>query len=157
MLKQLIWLSISIIVILADRFSKILALEHLTLHQPLALMPGFNFTLAFNTGSAFSFLASAGPWHHYFFILLTLAIALILLVWLMRSSKEKMLSFSLSLLIGGALGNLWDRLQYGHVVDFIDLYFKNYHFATFNIADVAITLATIGLLYQYILKREMEN
>lgn len=153
MLKQLIWLSVSIIILLVDRFSKVAALENLTLHQPLAVMPGFNFTLAYNTGSAFSFLASAGAWHHYFFIILTVVIAGILLIWLMRSPKEKMLNFSLALLIGGALGNLWDRLEYGHVVDFIDWYYKDYHFATFNVADAAITLATVSLIWKLILKK----
>lgn len=153
MLRQLMWLSISIIVVIADRLSKMWALEYLELHQPLAVMPGFNFTLAFNTGSAFSFLASAGAWHHYFFILLTMLIAIILLVWLFRLPKqEKMTSLSLSLLIGGALGNLWDRLQYGQVVDFVDWYYKSHHFATFNIADAAITLAAIGLFFKCICK-----
>lgn len=155
MLRQLIWLCASILVIIADRLSKMWALEHLELHQPVAVMPGFNLTLAFNTGSAFSFLASAGAWHHYFFVLLAIIIAIILLIWLMRlSSQEKMISFSLSLLIGGALGNLWDRLQYGQVVDFVDWYYKDYHFATFNIADVAITLAAIGLLIHHLFRKE---
>ncbi len=106
-----------------------------------------NITLAFNTGAAFSFLNTAGPWHHWFFAVFSLSMSIALMVWLMLTKQKSMgLLLGISLILGGALGNLLDRFFLGHVVDFIDVYYQNHHWPAFNIADSAICLGALFIL-----------
>ncbi len=141
------WLWLTLLVIILDQVSKAMAVQWLTLYQALPVLPGFNLTLVHNTGAAFSFLSEAGGWQRYFFIALTLVISLVLLIWLTRLPAGKsMLAGALALILGGAVGNLWDRLHYGYVVDFIEVYYNQWSWPVFNIADSAITLGAALLI-----------
>jgi signal peptidase II len=136
-----------LLVVFFDQLSKWLAEHYLVLGEPLAVLPSLNLTLAYNTGAAFSFLHNAGGWQNTFFIVVAVVIGAIILVMLRRTAlHERQLRIALWLVLGGAVGNLIDRLRIEKVVDFIDFYVGNWHFATFNIADSAITIGAILLV-----------
>ena len=138
---------IALLIIIVDQASKYLAEQLLVLHQPVAIIPFLNFTLAYNTGAAFSFLHQAGGWQNTFFIAIALLMSLVLLVILYRTPrKELQFTVSLWLVLGGAIGNVIDRLRLQKVVDFIDFYVGQWHFATFNVADMAISLGAFLLI-----------
>ena len=140
------WYALSAVVLLLDQGSKLLADARLVFHEPVGLLPFFNLRLAYNTGAAFSFLGNAGGWQRWFFAGISVLVISVLVVWMRRLKPEQwQLSAAFALIIGGALGNLIDRLVYGHVIDFIDVYYKTWHWPTFNIADSAITVGA-GLL-----------
>lgn len=144
-IKQWSW--ITVLVIILDQLSKILADQLLQYHQPVAIMPLFNFTLMYNKGAAFSFLASAGGWQRWFFLILTTAVSVFLYFWLKKLKTHQVLQYtSLALILGGAIGNLIDRAIYGHVIDFLDVYYQQHHWPAFNIADSAITVGAILLI-----------
>lgn len=140
-IKNLVWLLLSIVIIFFDQLTKLYAIKYLSLYQPLPLMPFFNLTLAHNTGAAFSFLGAESGWQRWFFVGTALIVSMLCLAWLYRlPTKGKLLLAAIGLLLGGALGNLWDRLVYGYVIDFIDLYVGDWHWPIFNIADAAICI-----------------
>ena len=143
-LKNWLFLLISIIVILADQYTKIMIMAHLLPYEIISLLPMLNFILVYNTGAAFSFLANAGAWHHWFFLIFGFTMSGILCYWLWRASVTTQ-KFFLALILGGAIGNLIDRLHFGHVIDFIDVYYKTYHWPAFNLADSAICIGILGL------------
>jgi signal peptidase II len=117
------------------------------LYRPWEVFPWLSLTLAHNYGAAFSFLSDAGGWQRWFFTVLAVAVSLVLIVWLLRLSRsEWRTGLSLGLIIGGAVGNLIDRVKLGYVIDFIDVYYKTSHWPAFNIADSAITCGVIFLL-----------
>ncbi len=137
---------IAIVVILLDQFTKLWAEAALSYAQPVPVFPGFNLTLLYNKGAAFSFLGDAGGWQRWFFLALALGVSGWLVLWLRKlGEQERWMGLSLSLLIGGALGNAIDRVYLGHVVDFIDLYCCGYHWPAFNIADSAISVGAVLL------------
>lgn len=141
------WLLLSGTVIILDQWTKHLAFVHLIPYDPMPVLPILNWTLAFNTGAAFSFLNDAGGWQKVFFTIFSLSISLVLLIWLFRLPKEKKgTACALSLILGGALGNVIDRFHYGYVIDFIDVYYKHYHWPAFNIADSAIFIGAVLLI-----------
>lgn len=143
------WLWLSTLLVALDQASKWLALERLAPYEAVPLLPGFNLTLMFNTGAAFSFLSNAGGWQRWGLSLLALVLSVALTFWLRRLSRAEVLSaVGLALIIGGAIGNLWDRLVYGYVVDFIDLYVADWHWPAFNIADSAITVGAALLVWE---------
>ena len=147
-----VWLGLTAIVILLDWYSKQLASDALELYRPQEVFSWLNITLAHNYGAAFSFLSDAGGWQRWFFIVLASGVSLVLLVWLLRlPRKEWLTALGLSLILGGAIGNLVDRIQLGYVVDFIDVYYKNWHYPAFNVADSAITCGVILLLLDVLL------
>jgi signal peptidase II len=144
MLKYL-WLSLAIII--ADQISKTVMVNWLGLYERVAVLPFFNLTLAHNTGAAFSFLAGAGGWQRWFFVALAVVISLVLVIWLKRLAQTaKLEAISLALIIGGAIGNVIDRLVYGFVIDFLDVYVGTYHWPAFNIADSAICVGAVLLI-----------
>lgn len=146
-MKKWPWFVLSLLVLLADQASKYWATTYLIPYQPEPLFPMVNFTLAYNTGAAFSFLSGAGSWHRWFFAGFSIVMSLILIVWLIRIPvKAKLQSAAVSLILGGAVGNLYDRAVLGHVTDFIDVYYKNHHWPVFNLADSAICIGAILLL-----------
>lgn len=154
-MKKWYWFVISLLVILADQASKYWAGTHLMPYKPMPVFPMLNFTLAFNTGAAFSFLSWAGEWHRWFFAVFSLLVSMVLIFWLYKySEKARTQTMGVSLILGGAVGNLIDRAFQGYVVDFIDVYYKHYHFATFNIADSAICVGAALLVLDLLIHRE---
>ena len=146
------WLWLSGLVIALDQLSKWLAESLLALHQPVPVLPSFNLTLMYNTGAAFSLLADAGGWQRWFFLLLSLAVSVVLFIWIGRLKPgEKRLAAALSLILGGALGNFIDRALHGHVIDFIQVYYDHWYWPAFNIADSAITIGAILLIIDSLL------
>jgi len=140
-------LFIVVISVVADQVTKNVAEQLLVLHQPIAVIPFFNFTLAYNEGAAFSFLSEAGGWQRWFFVVLSAVISIVLIFWIGQLKKyEKLTRISLALVLGGAIGNLIDRALYGKVVDFLDVYYQAWHWPTFNIADCCISVGAVGLL-----------
>jgi signal peptidase II len=133
------WLWIALLVIALDQWSKYAATIYLDYADPVHVIPFFNLTLLHNTGAAFSFLSEAGGWQRWFFATIAVVVSLVIVVWIARLEKEqRWLAVALALVLGGAIGNLWDRLYLGYVIDFIDVYYKSYHWPAFNIADSAI-------------------
>lgn len=145
---KLHWLWLSVLVIALDLWSKNIVLHALEFRQRLTVIPGyFDWTHVYNTGAAFSFLAGESGWQRWFFAAIAVAVGAVLLVWLKRlKSHETWLAVALALVLGGALGNLYDRIVLGHVVDFILVHWQNrYYFPAFNVADSAITVGAIML------------
>ena len=141
-----LWLGFSLLIVVVDQWTKALALAHLDYGQPVRLLPVFNLTLQYNTGAAFSFLSGAGGWQRWFFSAVAVLASLVICIWLARLHRgETMLAISLSLILGGAIGNLWDRLTLGYVVDFISVHYQQWYFPTFNAADSAVTVGA-GLM-----------
>jgi signal peptidase II len=141
------WLLMSVVIVILDLWTKGLATESLTLYRPVELTSWLNMTLAHNYGAAFSFLSDAGGWQRWLFTGLAAVVTLVLIVWLLRlPANEKVTAAALGLIIGGAVGNLIDRINNGYVVDFIDVYYRNWHWPAFNLADSAITGGVILLL-----------
>ena len=142
------WLALSLAIIGLDQWTKMLAQTGLTYHEPVAIAPFVNFTLTFNPGAAFSFLGDAGGWQRWLFIGIGVVVSAILVVWLVRLPRERGygLPLALALLIGGALGNVWDRIAIGMVVDFIDVHWRGWHWPALNVADSAITMGAALLV-----------
>lgn len=141
------WLWLSVAVIVLDQATKYLASSHLELHQPVALLPFLNLTLMHNLGAAFSFLSEAAGWQRWFFTTVALVVSTVIAVWLHRLQPGQLwLAAALALILGGALGNVWDRLVLGYVVDFIDVYVGRWHWPAFNIADSAIFVGAVMVL-----------
>jgi signal peptidase II len=141
------WVWLSLLVFALDQFTKSLAVKYLVLHAPLPVFPGLNLTLVHNTGAAFSLLRDAGGWQRWVFIALAVVIAACIVVWLARlPARRGWLACALALVLGGALGNLWDRISLGYVIDFIDVYYAHWHWPAFNLADSAITAGAVMLV-----------
>lgn len=142
-----IWLLVSLLVVVLDMWTKHIATQHLTLYRPLELTSWLNMTLAHNYGAAFSFLSDAGGWQRWLFTILALAVTGVLIVWLLRlPATDRLTAAALALIIGGAIGNLLDRIRHGYVVDYIDVYYRDWHWPAFNLADSAITCGVVLLL-----------
>ncbi|SFN20473.1 signal peptidase II [Dokdonella immobilis] len=143
------WLLLSVAIVIADQLSKLAILAHFQLHETLPLIPGLlNLTLAFNDGAAFSFLQNAGGWQRWFFTVLAFGVSAVLVVWLRRTSRgDWRTALPLSLVVGGAIGNVIDRVRLGHVVDFIDVHYAGWSFPAFNVADSAISVGAVLLLF----------
>lgn len=159
------WLAIAALVLAVDQITKHLAEALLVLHEPVGVLPYFNFMLAYNTGAAFSFLAWAGGWQRWFFVVLALVVSAVILGWLRRlGPDERFQGVALSLILGGAVGNVVDRILFGHVIDFIDVYYVaaaqcsmlfapeavagglRCHWPAFNIADSAISAGAVMMI-----------
>lgn len=132
------WLGIATVVILLDQVSKITVAKTFAYGQVKAITSFFNLTLVYNKGAAFSFLASESGWQRYLFTGLGIVAALAIVVMLKRHAGQRMFCWALALILGGAIGNVIDRLLYGHVIDFLDFYVPGWHFPAFNVADSAI-------------------
>ncbi len=146
-LKNFHWLWLSLLAIIVDQWTKYLAVTHLVPFQATELTTYFNLTLLFNTGAAFSLLDQAGGWQQWLFMIVTLFVSSVILVWLYRLPRGRSWSaFALSLILGGAIGNLIDRIRLGYVIDFIDFHIHQYHWYVFNLADAFITVAAIILI-----------
>ena len=145
--SKLGWLLLAVAIAAADLFTKKLVSSNLSLGEVIYILPIFDLVLAHNSGAAFSFLADQGGWQRWFFISLTLVTCLFLYGWLNSLAKqEKWLALALTLILGGALGNFYDRLTLGYVVDFLSFHWQGYYFPAFNLADAAITCGAVLLL-----------
>jgi signal peptidase II len=141
------WYLLAVVVILLDQYTKGLASGALEYARPVEIFSWFNLTLQHNTGAAFSFLSDAGGWQRWFFTGVAVVISIALVVWLATAERDNwLLALSLALILGGAIGNLWDRLALGYVVDFISVHWRDWYFPAFNIADSAITVGAACML-----------
>ncbi len=141
------WLWVSALVMALDLATKAMASHYLVLYQPVPVFPGFNWTLAHNPGAAFSFLSTESGWQRWFFSAIALVVSIGITIWIKRlTPTQTMLAVSLALVLGGALGNLWDRATLGYVVDFIDVYYQQSHWPAFNLADSAISVGAALLI-----------
>lgn len=141
------WLWLSVIVIGLDQGTKYLASTELQFHIPVEVMPSFNWFLAHNTGAAFSFLSDAGGWQRWFFVGLAALVSVIIYSWLKKLDRSQVwLASALALILGGAIGNVIDRIYHGYVIDFIQWYYASYYWPSFNIADAAISLGAAILI-----------
>lgn len=145
--NALLWLVLSAVVLVLDLWTKEIALTHLALHEPVPVIDGLlNWTLTYNYGAAFSFLSDASGWQRWFFSALAVGVSVMLAFWLSRTPRHDWRqALPFALVIGGAIGNLIDRLRHGYVVDFIDAYWNTSHWPAFNIADSAIVAGAIGI------------
>jgi signal peptidase II len=140
------WLGIALILLIADQFTKVLILGYYRLGDSTTVTSFFNIVRAHNTGAAFSFLAAASGWQRWLFTGIAVA-AVVFIVWMLRTHPgQKLFCLSLACILGGAVGNLVDRLLHGYVVDFLQFHYAGWYFPAFNIADSGITLGAIGLV-----------
>ena len=147
------WLSLSAVVVLLDQLSKASISGHFIYGESLTVTSFFNLVLAHNQGAAFSMLNDAGGWQRWMFSLIAV-VASAWIIWLLRQhERQKLFCFGLSMILGGALGNLIDRIAYGYVVDFLDFYWNVYHFPAFNLADSAITCGAAILLWESLVNK----
>lgn len=145
-MPMLKWLWLSTLVFVLDQASKVWVVENFDLYESIKLLPSLNLTYVHNTGAAFSFLSSAGGWQRWFFVAVTLVAVTILIIWLMRLKlHERWTAVTLTLILGGALGNLFDRIAYAYVIDFVDVYYGTWHWPVFNVADAAISVG-VGMM-----------
>jgi len=146
-LKARPYLLLALLLLVLDQLSKLWVLSVFEPYEVLPVLPVFNLTLVFNPGAAFSFLSDAGGWQRTFFIVLSSLISIGLVVWLIRLRRgERLTGIALGMILGGALGNLIDRIRLGKVVDFLDFYWQQWHWPTFNLADSAITVGVVIML-----------
>lgn len=140
-----LWIAVAVFV--CDQLTKFLAADHLLRHGEISLAPFLNLVLVHNTGAAFGFLSSAGGWQNIFFIVVAAGASVFILwmLWRLRAA-DRLLAVALMLVLGGALGNLADRLVHGYVIDFIDVYYRTWHWPAFNVADSAITIGAVLLI-----------
>ncbi len=142
-----LWLLISVAVFALDQVTKLWIQDNFVLGERQLLLPFFNLVHVHNYGAAFSFLSDQPGWQRWFVLAVTSVISVVLLVWLTRlQAQQKLLALSLALILGGALGNLYDRAVYGYVVDFIDWHVNGYHWPAFNIADAGISCGAVLLI-----------
>ncbi len=147
-----LWLGLAVVVLLADQLTKILILGHYQLGDSTMVTSFFNVVRVHNAGAAFSFLSDASGWQRWLFIGIG-AVAMVLIVWMLRSNPtQRLFSAALTLILGGAMGNVLDRLLYGYVVDFIDVHWAGWHFPAFNVADSAISLGAAALILDELLR-----
>ena len=154
-LVALRWYALALVVIVLDQYTKGLASTGLEYARPVQVFPWFNLTLQHNTGAAFSFLNDAGGWQRYFFTVVAIGISAALVVWLYVMPRGQwLLALSLGLILGGALGNVWDRMALGYVVDFISVHYGGHYFPAFNLADSAISVGAACLILDSFITRD---
>ena len=156
-MKKHIWIFITILVFALDRVTKILVMNYLPLEEPINILPMFNLFLTFNTGAAFSFLEQADGWQEWLFKAIAVGVSVSLIIWQFKiTTKHLWLKTALALIIGGTLGNLYDRVIFHKVIDFLDFYFRQWHYPVFNIADSAICVGAIMLIID-IMRKERKT
>jgi signal peptidase II len=141
------WLGLALIILLADQFTKTLVVGYYQLGDSTRLTSFFNLVRVHNPGAAFSFLAGAGGWQRWFFTVIGIAAALIITWFLRQHAGQKLFAFALACILGGAIGNVVDRVLYGYVVDFLDFHYAGWHFPAFNVADSAISIGVACLIW----------
>ena len=148
----LAWLGWALLLLIADQFTKVLILGYYQLGDSTKVTTFFNIVRVHNSGAAFSFLAGAGGWQRWFFTAIGIGAAL-LMVWLLKKhAGQKLFAFAIASILGGAVGNVIDRVLYGYVVDFLDFHWRGWHFPAFNVADSAITIGAACLILDELLR-----
>jgi signal peptidase II len=142
----LLWMAFALLVVVLDQFLKILVVREFVYGESRPVTSFFNLVLVYNKGAAFSFLADAGGWQRWFFTVLGLAVGGFIVWMLFRHAGQKLFCLAMSLILGGAIGNVIDRIAYGHVVDFLDFHVRGYHWPAFNLADCAITVGAVLII-----------
>ena len=146
------WLGLALLILIADQFTKVLILGYYKLGDATYVTSFFNVVRVHNSGAAFSFLANAGGWQRWFFTGIGISAA-IFIIWMLKSHPgQKLFSFALACILGGAIGNVIDRSLYGYVVDFLDFHYAGWHFPAFNIADSAISIGAVCLILDELLR-----
>jgi len=149
------WFLLAAVVLILDQVSKFWITTSMFLYESIGIIPFFQLTYVQNQGAAFSFLDDAGGWQRWFFIGLSLVASIFITLWLSRLPKtEKLQCVGLAMVLGGAIGNLIDRVIYGYVIDFLDVYYQHWHWPVFNLADSAITVGVFVLLLDSFRNRE---
>lgn len=146
------WLILSLLIVIFDQLTKNIVLHGLSYAQRIQIFDFFDITLLFNTGAAFSFLADYGGFQRWLFTIIAILAVVLILYWLYKYQRQTLFCTALSLILAGAIGNLYDRLALGHVVDFLLFYWRDWYFPAFNIADISITCGAILLLLDEILR-----
>ena len=141
------WLLLSAVIVVVDLATKALVSGAFQYGEVRPVLPFFNLVLVHNTGAAFSFLAGASGWQRWFFTIITIAISIFIVMMLRKHHQDRLMACALALVLGGALGNLYDRLTLGHVVDFVQLHAAGWYFPAFNVADSAITVGVALLIW----------
>ena len=150
--SMLPWLALALIIVLADQLTKVLIVGYYEYGDSTHITSFFNLVRVHNHGAAFSFLASSGGWQRWLFTGIGVGAA-VLIIWLLRSHPgQKLFALALACILGGAIGNVIDRVMYGYVVDFLDFHWKTWHFPAFNIADSAITVGAVLLILDELLR-----
>jgi signal peptidase II len=141
------WYALSLLVIVLDQISKWVVLQNVSFGEPIYVAPFWNWVLTYNPGAAFSFLADQSGWQRWFFTALAIGVSIWIALELRRHAEDKWLSLALSLVMGGALGNVIDRIRFGAVVDFIQWHVAGFYWPAFNVADAAISVGAVLLLF----------
>lgn len=151
-LRLIHWLALALVLVLADQFTKVLVLGSFQLGEGIPVTGYFNLVRVHNAGAAFSFLAGASGWQRWFFTALGL-VAAVVIVWMIKNHPgQRLFCLALACILGGAVGNVIDRVLYGYVVDFLDFHWAGMHFPAFNVADSAISLGAVGLILDELLR-----
>jgi signal peptidase II len=146
------WLGLALLVLIADQLTKVMILGYYRLGDATQVTSFFNVVRVHNSGAAFSFLASASGWQRWFFTAIGVAAA-VFIIWMLRSHPgQRLFSFALACILGGAIGNVIDRSMHGYVVDFLDFHYRSWHFPAFNVADSAITIGAVCLVLDELLR-----
>lgn len=152
------YLAISLIFIVLDQVTKIWILNNLDLYQDINILPFFDITHVHNYGAAFSFLSDQGGWQRYFFTIIAVVISVLLIYWMYKTPKrQKTLLWAYCLILGGAIGNVADRINYGYVVDFLHFYYQSWSFPAFNVADIAISIGAFLLIVDALIEYKNEK
>lgn len=152
------WIWLAVAVVFFDQLSKYIASTSLEMYQPIAVMPMFNWTLMHNPGAAFSFLANESGWQRWFFTAIAVVVSVVLFFWIKRLEQhEKWQAIALTLILGGAVGNVIDRIWFGYVIDFIQIYYEQWYWPAFNIADSAISIGVAMIIIDSIREYRAEK
>jgi signal peptidase II len=147
------WLGLAALVVVVDQLTKLAVTRSLTYDQSIAVTPFFDLVVIYNPGAAFSFLSDASGWQRWFFVVLALVISVWLLLLLRRHAAEKLLPLALALILGGAIGNVIDRILFGAVIDFLYFHLGKYYWPAFNVADSAISVGVVLMIWDQIRPR----
>jgi len=152
------WLWLAVIFLVLDQASKLYVVANFSLFESINVMPMFNLTYVQNPGAAFSFLSESGGWQRWFFTVIAVGISGVLVYWLRAlHATEKLMSIAYSLVLSGAIGNLIDRVSYGYVIDFLDVYYQSYRWPAFNIADAAICIGAVLIIFDAFTSKSGED
>ena len=152
------WIWLAIVIVVFDQLTKYIASTSLEMHQPIAVMPMFNWTLMHNPGAAFSFLANEDGWQRWFFATIAVVVSVVIFLWIKKLEQhEKWQAIALALILGCAVGNVIDRIWLGYVVDFIQIYYQQWYWPAFNIADSAISIGVVMIIIDSIKEYQRER